>query len=140
MRPRARWAGTAVQLVLVVFSVALLAMSVLFDVVALVAQDARWASLALWDLEVGLGGNAAAGVLALASLRHAVPWSRAGWLASRRALAHLSALVPFGAALVLRQATRHGLAPNAAIVLSAAGLGLVAVAAWLTNEDAYRLP
>jgi uncharacterized membrane protein len=128
-----------VHAVLAVFSLGLLSTSVLFDVVGLASRRAVWGEIASEDL---LGGLAGAGVAALLSL---VATARTPMIAPSRpavvlrASAQVSALVLFGGALTVRHMDRSPFPSTPALVFSAAGLALGAVAAWLTIQLARRL-
>ena len=139
MRGRVRWVGSAVHPVLVVFSLGLLTLSVIFDLAGLLARRAVWTRVALWDLQLGLAGGAATGVFALASVAATPAASGARRLAVAQLVAHLGALALFGGALWLRRAERDPFPDPSQVVLSAAGLGLGALAAWFAAELAGRL-
>ena len=125
--------------VLAVFSLGLLATSVLFDVVGLAARLPVWGEIAYQDLLGGLAAGGAATVLALVAAARTPLTSGARPAAVLRASAQVSALTLFGGALAVRRMDRGPFPSTTALVLSAAGLALGAVAAWLTVELARRL-
>ena len=139
MRTRARGAGEPVHAVLAVFSLGLLATSVLFDVVGLASHRPVWGEVASQDLVGGLAGGAAAALLSLVAAARTPLVSRSRPAAVLRASAQVSALVLFGGALAVRHMDRGPFPSTTALVLSAAGLAAGAVAAWLTIELASRL-
>jgi uncharacterized membrane protein len=139
MPARTAEAGDAVHAVLAVFSLGLLATSVLFDVWGLASRRPVWAEIAYQDLVTGLAGAAAAAVLALVAVARTGPASSARPTAVLRASAQISTLALFGGALILRRMERGPSPSTTALVLSAAGLALGALAAWLTLERSHRL-
>jgi hypothetical protein len=122
-----------VLFLLVAFSVALLAMSVLLDVAGRAAGNAACAALARVDLGVATAGALAASVLALARVLVLPAWSRARRLACYRAAAQVGTFALAGAALACRSA------PEAALALSAAASGVGALSAWFACEDAAHM-
>jgi uncharacterized membrane protein len=122
--------------VLVVFSLGLLATSVLLDVAGLALRQSVWADAARRDLQLGLAGGAAAGLFALAAVVRSLPGSRARRLTLLRAAAQLASLGLFTGALALRGATFPS---TTALCVSAVGLALAAFGAWLALEIAARL-
>jgi hypothetical protein len=125
-----------VQLVLVVFSVALLAMSVLFDVAALTWHSKATAEVAAVNLEAAIAAALVSGVIATLRVLLTPAWSRARSLASYRAAAQLATAALAAAALALRQ---RPLPPGAFLLLSIAAASAGALSAWLAGEDAGSL-
>ncbi len=125
--------------VLVVFSVGLQAMGVFFAVVGLASRQSVWAAVALRDLEAGLAGSAAAGILAVAAVTGTAPGSRARRLAVGRAAAQIGAVALLGAALVREWSGRAAAPEPGLVVLATGGLGLAALAVWLSRELDGRL-
>lgn len=126
--------------VLGVFSLGLLATSVILDVVGLTLRRAVWAEAARSDLQAGLAAGVAAVVLSLVAAGGAPPGSRGRQLAVLRASAEGSALILFGGALAVRVMDAGSFPSTTALVLSAGGLALGAVAAWLGSELLHRTP
>lgn len=120
--------------VLVVFSLGLLAMSVLFNAVGLASRHAVWATLAVQNLEAGLAGGAAAGMFALASVAGTPAGSRARRLVTFGTAAQLGGLGLFGAALTVRRVGQSPFPGTGLVALAAGGLALLALAAWLSFE------
>jgi uncharacterized membrane protein len=139
MRDRARWAGGAVHTVLGVLSLGLLATSVLFDVVGLALRRPVWADAARGDLQAGIAAGVLAAVLSLVALAGTRPGSSARQLGVLRTTTEGSALVLFAGALAARTTDPGPFPSTAALVLSAGGLALGAVAAWLGAELAGRV-
>lgn len=138
MPVRARPGGGAVHTVLAVFSLGLLATSVLFDVVGLLSGHAVWAEIAVRDLLLGLVTGVASGALSLAALVRTAPASSARPAVVLRATAQGGGLALFGSALALRRLDPGPFPSPTALVLSAAALALGAIAVWLTLELAGR--
>jgi uncharacterized membrane protein len=128
-----------VHTVLAAFSVALLATSVLLDVVGLASRQPAWGAVAQGDLEAGLSAGAAAAVFAVAAVAAALPGTRLRRTMALRAAAHIGALALFGGALVMRRADGMIAPSTAVLVLSLGGLVLGGLSAWLTAELAGRL-
>lgn len=125
--------------VLAVFSLGLLATSVLFDVVGLATRRTVWAEIAYQDLLAGLAGGAAAAVLALVAVARTPPTARSRPATVLRASAQVSAVTLFGGALAVRLMDRTPFPSTTGVILASAGLALGAVAGWLTIELARRL-
>jgi uncharacterized membrane protein len=138
MLTRARRAGSVVHPVLVVFSLGLLATSVLFDVVGLVSRQGVWTAVALGDLEAGLAGSAVAGGIALMAVAGTLRGSRGRRLVVARA-AQWGAIGIFSVTLASRR-MGHAATPGAAsVVLATGGLALAVLAAWLSSTLDGRL-
>ncbi len=125
--------------VLGVLSLGLLSTSVLFDVAGLVSRRAAWAQAALGDLQAGLAAGAVAVVLALVAIAAPRPGSRDRELSVLRASTEGSALTLFAGAWMIRRMDGTPFPSSTALVLSAAGLALGAIAAWLGAELALRV-
>jgi uncharacterized membrane protein len=123
---------------LVALSLGMFATSLVFDLVGMVCHEAAFSTVGSWDLQAGLVGGAIAGVLALADLAAARRGSRSEELGMRRAYLHYGSLSLFGTAFVLR-VQAGPMAPRAAIVLAALGIGPAAAAAWLGAVIADRI-
>ncbi len=138
MESRAKFVGHAVHPMLVAFPIGLLITAIVFDLVSLVTNDTRWASIAFYLIAAGVVG----GVLA-------APFGWIDWFgiprgtrAKRIGLVHgvgnMVMLVLFALSWLLRRES-IAVPPTQAVVAALAGAAALAITGWLGGELVSRL-
>lgn len=138
MESRAKLAGHPIHQMLIVFPLGLLATSIVFDLVALIANNARWAEIAYYMIGAGIVGGLVS-----------VPFGWIDWIAipqgtraKRIGLLHgVGNVIVLGLFIVSWLLRRDGIAepPTEAVVASLAGGALAVVTGWLGGELVDRL-
>lgn len=124
---------------LAILAVCLLGIALGFDLLGLATGEAVYADLAIGNLAVGLGADLLAGVAAIVDLRAVALRSEAGKVALVHLTLHGGALGLLALSLGFRTMERPPLPSALAIVLTAAGLGVLGIALWLGVELRERL-
>ncbi len=119
---------------LVVFPIGLWAFSLVSDLIYLFKEMPLWSELALYTIAGGLIGAIAAAVPGLIDML-AITDVRARKIARDHLILNASAIVIFGLSLLVRISAEPG-APLA-IILSFAGILVLAVSGWLGGELVY---
>lgn len=138
MESRAKLFGHPIHQMLIVFPLGLLAMAVIFDVVALARADGYWSEIAYWMIAAGV----VTGLLA-------APFGAIDWLAIPRAtrakrigaahgLGNVLVVLLFAASWLMRS-DAPAAPPQAALALSFVAGGMALVTAWLGGELVDRL-
>lgn len=138
MESRAKVAGHPVHPMLIVFPLGLLATAVVFDVIYLVSNTARWTEMAFYMIGAGILGGVAAAIPGWIDWL-AIP---AGTRARRIGLVHgVGNMVVLGLFILSWLLRRDQIAapPTEAIVAALAGAGLSVVTGWLGGELVDRL-
>ena len=138
MRARARLFGHPIHQMLIVFPLGLLATAVIFDLIRIVTDNARWGEIAYWLVVAGIIGGLAAAPFGFIDW-FAIP---GGTRAKRIGLLHgagnLIVVLLFAGSWLLRR--DNPMAPETlAIILSFAGAGLALITGWLGGELVDRL-
>jgi uncharacterized membrane protein len=125
---------------LVHFPLALLGTSWLFDAAGWLAHAPVFWTLAFWNIALGLGAGALAGIAGLVDAARVPDGAPAAPVVTRHVVVVLSALCLYGAALMVRggPAVPEDGARVATVVLEAAGGLLVFLGGWLGGELVYR--
>ena len=138
MESRAKLLGHPAHPILVVFPLGLLVTAVLFDILYLITDTARWTEMAFYMIGAGLIGGAAAAIPGWIDW-FAIP---AGTRAKRIGLVHgignVVLLGLFVLSWLLRQ-DQPAAPPTGAIVAALAGAGLGGFTGWLGGELVDRL-
>jgi uncharacterized membrane protein len=138
MDARAKLLGHPIHQMLIVFPLGLLGMSVVFDLVHLMMDDAVFAAVAFWMLVAGIAGGLVAAPFGLVDWLGIPRNTRARRVGALHGLGNLVVIVLFlGSALLRREDTAAP--PAAAYVCSLAGVLLALVTAWLGGELVDRL-
>jgi len=138
MESRAKLLGHPIHQMLIVFPLGLLAMAVVFDVLAIALQQPRWSEIAYWMIAPGIVTGL------LAAPFGAIDWLAipAGTRAKRIGAVHgagnVVVVLLFAGSWLLRGAT-PAVPGAAALALSFAGGGLALVTGWLGGELVDRL-
>jgi uncharacterized membrane protein len=118
----------------VVLPIGLLAASVMFDLIGVVAGAALWSRIARMNLALGVIGGLVAAAIGVRSFR-AIP---IGTRSSRAALAHglmnATALALFATSFALRLRNASEILAHAAVAVSTVGLTILLVASWIGGE------
>lgn len=138
MESRAKLFGHPIHQMLIVFPLGLLAMAVVFDVVALALADGYWSEIAYWMIAAGV----VTGLLA-------APFGAIDWFAIPRAtrakrigavhgLGNVLVVLMFAASWLMRS-DAPAAPPQAALALSFVAGGMALITAWLGGELVDRL-
>lgn len=141
MQSRCRVAGHPLHPILVSFPVALFGASFLFDLIYLWQLDSFWYQLAFYEMALGYAGALVAIVPGAIDFFLVVPGRRpVSRVAGLHAALGLSLLVVYGINLALRLGAPPGAVSRLPppVLLSAGGLGLLALTAWFGGELVYR--
>jgi uncharacterized membrane protein len=139
METRVKLFGHPVHPMLIVLPLGLFSVGVLFDIVYLVTGSDEFATVAFWNITIGIVGGL------LAALFGVIDWwaiprgTRARRIGLWHGTGNVVIVVLFVASWLLRRAD-HAYAPNLLpFVLGFVGVGLALVTAWLGGELVYRL-
>ncbi len=139
MESRVKLLGHPIHPMLVVLPLGLLSIGVLFDVVYLVTGTDVFASVAYWNIAVGILGGLLAAIFGLIDWLAIPKDTRARRIGLWHGLGNLVIVALFVASWLARPAD-HAYAPNLVpFVLGLVGAGLALVTAWLGGELVYRL-
>jgi uncharacterized membrane protein len=124
---------------LIVVPLGLLGAAVLFDLLYLLTGDETFASVAYWDIALGLVGGLAAAIFGLvdwAAIRSEVRAKRVGMV---HGLGNVLVLLLFGWSWWLRQPEQAYAPDLLPFILGLLAVLLALVTAWLGGELVYRL-
>jgi uncharacterized membrane protein len=138
MESRTKVAGHAVHPMLVVFPLGLLATAVVFDIVYLVTDAARWTEMAFYMIGAGIVGGLAAAVPGWVDWLAIPAATRAKRIGLLHGVGNVVVLGLFTLSWLLRR-DQISSPPTEAIVAALGGAGLVAVTGWLGGELVDRL-
>jgi uncharacterized membrane protein len=139
MESRIKVLGHPVHPVLIVLPLGLLAGSVVFDVVHLVSRNAAFATIAFWDIALGVVGGLLAAVFGLLDWLQIPKDTRAKRIGIVHGGGNVIVVGLFALSWLVRlTATDYEPGPLA-YVLSFAAVGLALVTAWLGGELVHRL-
>jgi uncharacterized membrane protein len=138
MESRVKILGHPAHQMLIVFPLGLLVTAVVFDAVYLGTENPRWADIAFWMIASGLIGGLIAAVPGWIDWSAIPSGTRAKSVGLAHGLGNVGVLGLYAASWYLRM-DDPGNPPVAAQVLSAAGLALGGVTAWLGGELVDRL-
>ena len=138
MHARARLFGHPIHQMLIVFPLGLLATAVIFDVIALVTDNTRWAEIAYWLIAAGIIGGLAAAPFGLIDWLGVPGGTRARRIGLLHGGGNLVVVLLFAGSWLLRR--DNPMVPETlALVLSFVGVGLALVTGWLGGELVDRL-
>ncbi len=139
MESRVKLLGHPVHPMLIVLPLGLLSTGVLFDALYLITGTEGFASVAYWNIAVGILGGLLAAVFGFIDWLAIPADTRARRIGLWHGLGNLVIVVLFVASWLARPAD-HTYAPNLLpFILGLAGAGLALVTAWLGGELVYRL-
>jgi len=141
MESRAKLLGHPIHPMLVVLPLALLSTAVLFDAVYLVSGNGEFATLAFWNISIGLVGGLLAALFGLIDWLNIRQGTRARRIGAWHGLGNAIIVLLFVVSWALRlDKPAYAYAPDALpFVLGLIGVGLALVTAWLGGELVYRL-
>ncbi|WP_428962473.1 DUF2231 domain-containing protein [Micromonospora fluostatini] len=139
MESRLKVLGHPVHPMLVMFPVALLVTTVLFDVIDTVGGPDFLGEVAYWNLTVGLVGGLLAASAGLFDLLAIPSGTRAKRVALTHAAANVAVILLFAAVWAVRLNADSRAAGGALIAIEVVGLGILGVSAWLGGELVDRL-
>jgi uncharacterized membrane protein len=138
MESRAKLFGHPIHQQLIVFPLALLFTSVVFDVIHLVSGNSLWAVVAFWMAAAGVAGGLAAAPFGLWDWVGVPNGTRAKRVGLLHGVGNVIVLLLFAASIMLRK--DNTAAPEGfAILLSIVGAALSLVTGWLGGELVTRL-
>ena len=138
MESRAKLFGHPLHQILIVFPLGLLATSVIFDVICLVTDQARFSEVAYWLIVAGLIGGLVAAPFGLIDWLAIPAGTRAKSVGGLHGAGNVVVLLLFAASWLVRGSAT--VAPGAlAYVLAWLGVGLAAWTGWLGGELVDRL-
>lgn len=138
MESKAKLFGHAVHPMLIVFPLGLLATSLIFDIIHLATENARWADISYWMLASGIIGGLIAAIPGAIDLLHIPRGTRARRIGTVHGVGNVLAVALFAVSWLLRRdaPANPGTLP---VVISALAVGLALVTAWLGGELVGRL-
>jgi len=139
MRTIAQASRGDVHTLLIVLPLVFFAISLAFDVVAMLSGAHVWGVAAAVNLAGGLVSGALSLVIFARQHLGYRPGSRARDLSFLFLWLSACALIPFSVSLVLRAVHPSGPTPPASVALSIVALGLATLAGWLGDEAARDL-
>ena len=138
MESRAKLFGHPIHQQLIAFPLGLLATSVVFDVIHLITGNSLWAVVAFWMIVAGVAGGLAAAPFGTWDWIGIPNGTRAKRIGLLHGVGNLVVVLMFAASLMLRK--DNTAAPEGfAILLSAVGVVIAVVTAWLGGELVTRL-
>ena len=138
MESRAKLFGHPIHQMLIVFPLGLLAMAVIFDILALARADGYWSEIAYWMIAAGVVTGL------LAAPFGAIDWlgipsgTRAKRIGAVHGLGNVVVVLMFAASWLMRSDTPAA-PPQSALALSFVAGGMAMVTAWLGGELVDRL-
>lgn len=138
MESRAKLFGHPIHPMLIVFPLGLLAMAVIFDVLAFVLANGYWSEIGYWMIAAGVATGLLAAPFGLVDWLAIPGGTRAKRIGAWHGIGNLFVVLLFAGSWLLR-----GDAPRTpdtlALVLGFAGLALALVTGWLGGELVDRL-
>ncbi|MFI7022974.1 DUF2231 domain-containing protein [Micromonospora sp. NPDC049900] len=139
MESRLKVLGHPVHPMLVMFPVALLVTTVLFDLIDTLGGPRFLGEVAYWNLTVGLVGGLLAAVAGAFDLLAIPAGTRAKRVGITHAVANLAVILLFAAVWVVRLNAESRAAGGALIAIEVVALGILGISAWLGGELVDRL-
>jgi uncharacterized membrane protein len=138
MESRVKFAGHPVHPMLVVFPLGLLATAVIFDVIYLVSDNARWTLAAYYMIGAGIVGGLAAALFGWLDWLGVPGGTRAKRIGLWHGTGNSVVLALFLMSWLLRRASPEA-PPTGAVVAGLIGLVIATVSAWFGGELVDRL-
>jgi len=138
MESKARFLGHPVHQVLIVFPLGLLSTAVIFDLIEIVTDSGKWATMAEYMIAAGIIGGLVAAVFGLIDYLAIPAGTRAKRIGGFHAVGNVIVLALFAGSWYLRlpDSAMPGILAR---ILSFAGFGLAGVTGWLGGELVDRL-
>lgn len=138
MQSKAKLFGHPIHQMLVVFPLGLLATSLVFDIVYLTTERAKFAEISFWMIASGIVGGLLAAVFGLVDWLAIPKGTRAKRVGALHGIGNVVVVGFFAVSWLLRYENPmfSGVVP---LVLSIAGVGLALVTGWLGGELVDRL-
>ncbi len=138
MESRARLLGHPIHQMLIVFPLGLLAMAVIFDIVALVRGDGYWSEVGYWMIASGIISGLVAAPFGFIDWLAIPPGTRAKRIGAVHGLANVVVLLLFAGSWLMRSDAPR--TPETfAFVLSFGGACVALFSGWLGGELVDRL-
>ena len=138
MESRAKLLGHPIHQMLIVFPLGLLAMAVIFDLVAVAFADGYWSEIAFWMIAAGVISGLVAAPFGTIDWLAIPAGTRAKRIGAVHGLGNVLVVLLFAGSWLLR-ADVPGAPGGLALVLSFAGGGLALFTGWLGGELVDRL-
>jgi uncharacterized membrane protein len=138
MESRAKLLGHPIHQMLIVFPLGLLAMAVIFDVLAIVLENGYWSEIGYWMIAAGVITGLIAAPFGFVDWLAIPAGTRAKRIGAIHGLGNVVVVAMFGLSWLMRSAAPT--APDTlALVLSFAAGGLALITGWLGGELVDRL-
>ena len=138
MESRAKLLGHPIHQMLIVFPLGLLAMAVIFDVVALALSEGYWSEIAYWMIASGVITGLLAAPFGLIDWLAIPSGTRAKRIGAIHGVGNVVVVLLFAGSWLLRT-DAPGSPGGLALALSFAGGGLALITGWLGGELVDRL-
>lgn len=138
MESRAKLFGHPIHQMLIVFPLGLLAMAVIFDIVALARADGYWSEIAYWMIAAGVITGLLAAPFGTIDWLGIPSGTRAKRIGAVHGLGNVVVVLLFAASWLMRSDTPAA-PPQGALALSFVAGGMALVTAWLGGELVDRL-
>jgi uncharacterized membrane protein len=138
MESRAKLLGHPIHQMLIVFPLGLLAMAVIFDVVALALADGYWSEIAYWMIAAGVITGLLAAPFGLIDWAAIPNNTRAKRIGGVHGAGNVLVVLLFAASWLMRSGAPSA-PPRAALALSFVAGGMAMITAWLGGELVDRL-
>jgi uncharacterized membrane protein len=138
MESRVKLLGHPIHPMLIVFPLGLLSTAAIFDIIALVMENAGLFQTSFWMIVAGVIGGLAAAVFGTADWLAIPRGTRARRIGQWHGLGNVAMVTLFAASWALRRDAPMS-PPQLAVVLSVLGLGLGSLTGWLGGELVDRL-
>lgn len=138
MEARAKLFGHSIHQMLIAFPLGLLGTSLAFDIAFLLLHRSEFALVAFWMIVAGVLGGLAAAVFGVIDWLAIPAGTRAKFVGMWHGAGNVAAVTLFGASWVLRTPAT-ATPPIASIAISATGVAVVVISAWLGGELVDRL-
>ncbi len=138
MESRAKLFGHAVHPILIVYPLGLLSTAVIFDIIYLVTDNPRWATVAFWMIAAGIIGGLLAALFGFIDYLNIPSGTRAKRIGLVHGLTNVGVMVLFALSWWLRSDLPEAPA-TVALALSFIGVGAAMLGGWLGGELVERL-
>lgn len=139
MESHAKLLGHPIHQMLIVFPVGLLLTSVIFDILFWATADSRFSENAFYLISIGVIAGGVAAIFGFIDWLALPSRTRAKSVGAAHGLGNVIVLVLFSLSLLLRSNQPSHIPAAPAVLLSAAGLVILMITAWLGGELVTRL-
>lgn len=138
MESKAKVFGHAIHPILIVYPLGLLSTAVIFDIIYLVTDNPRWATVSFWMIAAGVIGGLLAALFGFIDYLNIPSGTRARRIGMLHGLINFGVMLLFAASWFLRSGLPEA-PPTVAFVLSFIGAGAAGLGGWLGGELVERL-